>query len=51
VKLVPELALEASDSVGVVEDVDGIELWGPVGSGDAFYFPRSNDGPSACSPC
>jgi hypothetical protein len=41
--LYTQLDLDASDSVGVVEDVDGIELWGPVGSGDAFYYSLEND--------
>jgi hypothetical protein len=47
--LYTQLDLDASDTVGVVEDVDGIELWGPVGSGDAFYYSLENDAATGTS--
>jgi hypothetical protein len=47
--LYTQLDLDASDSVGGVEDVDGIELWGPVGSGDAFYYSLENDAQTGTS--
>jgi hypothetical protein len=47
--LYTQLDLDASDSGGVVEDVDALELWGPVGSGDAFYYSLENDAQTGTS--
>lgn len=44
-----QVDLDTGDGPGVVDDVDGIELWGPLGADDALYYSRENDVSSGVS--
>ena len=37
------LDLDAADGPGGLEDLDGLDLWGPGGAADAFYYSLAGD--------
>lgn len=47
--LFSHLDLDASDAPGVLDDLDGIDLWGPPGAADALYYSLEGDALSGTS--